>query len=825
MSVEALKDDYRDQQKLRLIEVCALEIRYVVRGIRNQPGFTAIAVLTLALGIGVTTAMFSVVYGVLWRPLPYANAARLVKVSAERVVSGRATPVETTFALADVREWQSRSRTLQSVTMFGSSTNVLAGEYGAEPVNVATVSDAFFTTLGGRMALGRALGTMDDQSPSVVISERLWRQRFAGSQSAIGTTLTIDNAAYTIVGVVDSAFAIPGTETDIWRTSGFAQTLQPGLAFSGGFSLVARVAETSTVEDTRAESGEILSALAKSNPRQYSEARVIVVGLLEQVVAKARPVLLMLFGAAGLMLLVSCANFGNLLVTKQVSRAREIAIQFALGASPSRVVLQSIIGANVLAAIGAAIGAGIAWIAVASLKHLQPSGLPRLDAVRIDGPVLAFTALLSLVAGIAVGLLPIVQFSGISRGLVREHGAAQGRRMGGVLVVAQLAVTVVLLIGALLFGRSLVRLLGTDLGVSTDGVTVALVNSSADTRTSSFAYRRTVIGEMMQRVRALPGVASVGAGAGMPPDRARLRMSMRRVDEAVGQPTNFYVDAVAATPGFFSTLGVRLQKGRIFTEADHSGSPQVAILGAVTARQLFGSADPIGRTITLPMLTDPANPGPTSALMTVVGVVDDVKYSGLAKNADGVIYRPFAQQPLSTMFIVARSNRMLTDLPSNMRRAISSVDRSAVIYTIDTLDELVSQAAAEPRFRTAVLVSVSGLALVLTTLGLYGVLAFTVAKRTAEIGVRVALGASRDDIQRMVLREGAALAFIGVGIGLLLALAIARSVAYLLYGVQPADPMTFVVTATIVFLTSLVAAYIPARRAARVDPLVALRYE
>jgi putative ABC transport system permease protein len=375
-----------------------------------------------------------------------------------------------------------------------------------------------------------------------------------------------------------------------------------------------------------------------------------------------------------------------------------------------------------------------------------------------------------------------------------------------------------------LLARSLVRFMAIDIGVTANHVTAAQIEVYHG-RASSFPERKALIERVIERVRSMPGVTSAGAGVALPPNRAMLRITMDRVDEAIGQPTNYLVDAVSATPEYFSTLGVRLQKGRFFTNADDEDHPQVMIMSAVTARQIFGAVDPIGRTVAIPILTFTANGLAGNAPVTVIGVVDDVKYSGFETPADGVIYRPFAQQPYQVMFIVARTAHDLAGMESALRREITSVDPTIVIHAVYTVDGLVSEAVAQPRFRTMVLLGLAGLALTLAAIGLYGVVAYTVAQRTAEIGIRMALGAAAADVVRMVLREGMLLALIGVTIGLASARAVTRVLQTLLYGVQPTDALSFVVAAATLLLVTFLASYIPARRATRIDPLVALRCE
>jgi putative ABC transport system permease protein len=461
------------------------------------------------------------------------------------------------------------------------------------------------------------------------------------------------------------------------------------------------------------------------------------------------------------------------------------------------------------------------------LTVVQPAGFPLLDAIRVDFPVVLYAVGAAGLTTLAVGLVPALRQSEEMTTL--RVGAGSGKtapwqRLRRMLVVAQVGVAVVLLVGASLLGRSLIRLMTIDIGISAKHVTAVQLEMFRG-RPSSFPERKALMDRLVDRVRSIPGVVSAGAGVALPPNRGLLRFTFNRFDEAIGQPKNYLVDAVTATPDYFSTLGIRLRQGRFFTSTDDADRPHVMIITAVTARQIFGDADPIGRTVTLPILTSnpnvPADHGP----VTVIGVVDDVKYSGLDVPADGVIYRPFAQQPFPLMFIVVRTQTDVAGLENAIRREISNVDRLVVVHAVNTVTGLISDAAAQPRLRATTFIGLAGLTVALAAVGLYGVVAYMVTQRTSEIGIRMALGADAGSIMGMVLREGMLLALAGVSAGLLSARALAGILRSLLYGVQPTDTLSFVGAAAVLLLVTFLASYIPARRATRVDPLVALRCE
>jgi putative ABC transport system permease protein len=616
-----IREDCRDALGVRLLDEVQQDLRYAARLVAKAPAFSLMVILTLALGIGANTALFSVVYGVLIRPLPYRDADRLVQFRTERDFTGRPRPVQTNFSLVDLEQWRQFPRSLESIALFAGSRGAVSAESGSEAVSVATVTDGFFATVRGRILLGRPLTATDDQSPVIVISQALWQRQFAGSPSAVGGQLILDSQPYTIVGVTDTTFQLPFARTDVWRTAGFARTLIPAWARrgSGGFSPIARLKPGATTEQARADCEAVLRAIAAIDPK-YEGTRVTAMGLHEQLVADVKPAILVLFAAVALVLFVACANVTSLLLARDTSRSREQAVRLALGASRGRLARQYLVYTAVVASCGAVVGIAAAGTIVAVLRSLQSVGIPRLEDVQVDVPVLLFALLATVVTAVVVGLLPAFQSSGVAALKVGAPGASltrRSRRLRQTLIVAELAVSVVLLVGASLLGRSLVQLMAIDIGVSAEHVTAAQIEVFHG-RTSTFTERRALIGRVVERVRSMPGVTSAGAGVALPPNRAMLRITMDRVDEAIGRPTNYLVDAVSATPEYFSTLGVRLQKGRFFNDADDEDHPHVMIMSAGTARQIFGGADPINRTVVIPILTfnreDRADNAPASRL-------------------------------------------------------------------------------------------------------------------------------------------------------------------------------------------------------------------
>jgi len=791
------------------------EIRYAARGLARTPGFTAIAVLTLALGIGVNSAMFSVVYGVLMRPLPYAEPDRLVLVQREQDQSGTRRPVPSVFFRAPDRDaWQHAFRSFQATAFYSAEIAALAADGGNLVIDTAVVSDTFFATIGGPIVAGRALGAADDNGTAVVVSERLARRLFGDPSRAVGQSLTLSSRAYTVAGVAGPDFQFPSNKTDVWMPSGLARSLSPRCC---GFRMLARLAPGAEIGGATSEVAAAAPTLGAGAGEAGMHARAI--RLRDQIVGAIEPALLVLFAAVALVLVIGCANLLNLLLARQVAREREAAIRAALGASRARLVAEALLEAGLLAAAGVTAGLVLAIGVVALLKRWQPAGVPRLDAIRLDAPVLLFSLAVAALTALAAGLLPAWR-SGVARPGFAAPTATSGvhrRRVRRLLCAAELAISMVLLVGAALLGRSLVRLMHTDLGVHSAGVVTASMNLAFGGRpTDAMALERVT--RVLARISQLPGVTAAGAGTSLPPNASRIVVTLRRAGESV----DYRAAAVVATPGYFDALGMRLVSGRLFTPGDDLDHPPVMIMNVDTAKRFFGPGDPIGRTLSLPVLRNGRN---ISEDMTLVGIVSNVKYSGLDAAADDAVYRPFAQQAWVAPYLVARTAGDPRGLVPVLGRAIAEADPGAVVSDVRSLDEIVSDAASAPRFRTLLLGAMAALALAIAIVGLYGVMAHSVAQRTKEVGIHMALGARRSAVLWMVLREGLAVAGAGVAAGVALSVLSTRLLRGLLYGVAPTDMVSYGIAAASLFTVAAIATYIPARHAASVDPLVALRHE
>lgn len=803
------------------------DLRYAVRTLTRRPGFSLAIILTLALGIGANTGMFSVVYGILLRPLPYQRSDRLVLVEAERDVSGVRQPVRVYFTLAELDVFR-RLPSFESVAFYATDQGVLSADGRIEAIEFATVSDTFFSTVRGGFRLGRGLDRSDARTPTLVISERLWRQAFAASPDVIGRSVILNSSRgdgtqraawrrmpFTIVGVADSGFQFPSPQMDAWTTAEFVRTINPRCC---SFSPIARLKDGSTVAQASADGIVLTRELSAAN-QAANGLRTKIVGLRDALVRSVRPSLLVLFSVVALVLFVTCVNAMHLLIARNTERAREMAVRLALGASRRQLVAQSIIETGLLSTIGGITGILIAIGMIETLKRLKPLDVPRLDAIHVDASVLAFTVAAVTLTTLLTGLVPALQSARSEALRVGGASASQsvaGTRLRRVLTIGELAVSVVLLVGALLLGRSLVRLLHTDLGVEVENAVTASLNLSLN-RDLSGAQQIDLVDRLVDDVQTFPGVTIAGIGTVLPPTESRIVLTLRG-----DQGLSYQSAAIPATPGYFPALGVRLLKGRFFTQSDDDNHPPVMIMSAETARHFFGDGDPLGRTLSLPVFRD----GKTrNASMTLVGIIAEVKYSGLDRQADNSIFRPFAQQPWPNVYLIARTNGDGRALTSALHRRIAQVDPAVVVSKVSTLDAVVLDAASQPRLRALLVACLAGLTLALAAVGLFGVISRSVTRRTNEIGIRLALGASQGNIIAMILREGMTMALAGVALGIATSYAASRMLTAFLFGVTPTDAVSFALASGCLLLFALIASYLPARKATQVDPVVALRAE
>ncbi len=705
-----------------------------------------------------------------------------------------------------------------SSAFYAGDVQALSGDNGSEVLTSTIVSDAFFSTLEGPFAAGRPLDGRDDTSPSVVISERLARRLFRDAEHAIGQRLTLTSTAYSVVGVAARAFQFPSADVDVWLPGGFIRSTTSRCC---GFRVVARLKPEGTIDRARAVVQQAFQTSTAGRRGRNSQMRTRVVGLPDSLVASVRPALLVLPASVSMVLIIACGNLINLLLARNAARAAEFAVRRALGASASRLMRQLLVESGVLAVVGAACGIVLARPTPAVLSRLPGDALPRADAIQLDLPAMLFAVCIAALAAMATGIVPAMRAESgpaiPAQSLGNTAIAAGAKGLRRTMCVVQVALATILLVGATLLGRSLAQLLHVDLGVATDHVLTASLTLSFGQRPTD-AQTLARVTRAIDDIRGMPGVRAAGVGTSLPPSQSRMTVTLRRQGDAV----DYQASAVSVTPGYFSALHMRLLKGRFFTEADDGDHPAVIIVSEDTAKRLFDADDPLGRSISLPLMRDGKK---TSADMTVVGVTSNVKYAGLAAPADDIVYRPFAQQPWVAAFLMVRTAGDPAEFASALRRRVAAVDASMVITSVTPLDQLVEDAVAQPHFRTVLLASLAGMALAIATMGLYGVVAYAVSLRTKEIGIRVALGATSQDVLGMVLRDGMVVAIAGIGAGIVCALMLTRLLAGLLYGIAPTGPLSFVLAAGGLFVVTLAASYVPARRAERVNAIVALRTE
>ena len=802
-----------------LLESALRDLRYSLRLIGSSPGYSCVAIATLALGIGTCTAMFSVVHGVLVKPLPYLEPDRLVHIRAERAYAGSGRPAPVSFTAGDLRDLAARLPSLESLAFHSAETHALSRDGGTEVVAGATVSGEFFSTLRGNVVLGRPLGPADDAAPAVVISERLWSRAFGRSPDAVGEQLTLSSEPYVVVGVAGDDFRFPTPLTDVWTPAGYRRITTPACC---SFLPVGRLKPAASVTQARTEVDRAVEALAVTRAAAFADVRVTTLGLHERVVADVQPALALLSAAVGLVLVVACANSAHLLSVWYAARASEFGIRFALGASRRHLVSQMLVNAVLIAVAGAAAGVLLAIALVAALKRLEPAGVPRLDGIQVDAPVLLFALGMVGVTTLCTGLWPSFRAArppapAHSRGGSGASGRPELRRVLRVLCVSEMAIALVLLLGASLLGRSLVNLVNTDVGVDVDNVTTATLDLTLG-RSLQAAQSVDLVDRVVESVGAIPGVQAAGVGASLPPNDGGVAITLRRASET---HADYRATGVPATPGYFEALRIPLVRGRFFTRADGLDARPVVIVSEDAARSFFGDGvDPLGQTVSLPVLRDGVA---GSEEMTVVGLVGNVKYAGLGVPPDDTVYRPFAQQPWSPAFLLVRSERDGPGFATTVRRRIAAADPGLAVRAVEPLESAVSRAAAVPRVRTALFVWLAGLGVALAAVGFYGVLAYSASQRTNEIGVRMALGATRTRILGLLLRESATIALLGTVVGLALAFTGRGILAGFLYGVEPTDPGAIGLAVGGLAVVAAAGACLPVRRALRVDPVVALR--
>ena len=821
-SVEGYKEDCREARGLRWPDELRQDLRFALRGLRRNPGFAAVAVLTLALGIGVNTAMLTVAESVLRRPLPYRDPARLVMVysiGSFGPFSWRDGP----FADPDYLELR-RLGAFSDLATFATFESSLTG--AGEPVRAlrSDVTPSLFPLLGVAPALGRVFHEGEEEGASgavAVLSDRLWRGRFRADRGVIGRVENVDGVPSTIVGVMPPAFNFP-PKTELWTPL----RIRPAYRDNAINHVVGRLASGIGAEQARAQASTLMAAVGLTLPPAKRNADVVIVGLRESLVGKVRPLLLVLLGAVGFVLLIACANMASLLMARAAARRQEMSLRAVLGAGRARLLRQMLTESLVLAVLGGVAGLALARVSLpVLLAWVPPNMLPRIDEVRIDAAVVAAAGALCLGTAVLFGLAPAWWGSRRDLGPSQKHRVASAstpaeRRVRGGLVIAETALVMVLLVGAGLLLKSFWRLQRVDPGFRRDGILTMAV-SLPDRVYATVDQKRDFYDRLLDRLRAVPGAGEASA-VNLLPFGAQLWQGDFTLEGTAGQPSDFIVGKPAVSEDYFRLMGIPLRRGRSFDARDRAGAPRVAVVSEAVARRCWPGQDAVGRRLTM---DDPKE----NAWLTVVGVVGDIRQDTLAGETLPMIYVPARQEWrgffLGSMTFLARTPGDPAALASALRAEVRALDPELPVQRIERLDDLLAGSLAQPRFRTAVLLTFALLALVLALVGIYGVTAYEVTRRTPEIGIRRALGAQTSAVVRLVLGRSLGLVLAGLAAGIPGALALTRVLRSFLFAVSPADLATLLAVTLAVTIAAVLASALPARRATRVDPAVALRYD
>ena len=827
--VEQVKERVREVRMGQAWDILWLDLRYGVRLLRKNPGFSAVIILTLALGIGANAALFSVVNGVLLNPLPYPQPEQLVAINQHSPNSGTSS-----ISYPNFLDWQKENQTFSAMAVSRQSSFALVGTGEAERVRGRRCTANLFSVLGVKLALGRDFAPGEDEpgaAPVILISVELWQRKFGATPDVLGKSLTVDDRSYTIVGVLPASFTLyRGTDVYIpmgqWGNSGL-QNRGAGLGLQG----IGRLKPGVTLAEAQADLDGVMRRLAEAYPEANRAIGATVVPLKERLVGDVGPNLWMLMGAVGFVLLIACVNVSNLLLARATGRTREFAIRAALGAGQWRLLRQSLTESTLLALGGGGLGLLLAATGTRAALNVLPTGLPRADEVGLDGRVLLFTTALSLLTGILAGLAPALkspQWRLAETLKETGRGAGGGRhRAQGLLVTAEVALALVLLIGAGLMIRTLSALWRVDPGFQPDNVLTFGLSFPPSMRDLTPEGRRAALRDLSDRLNSMPGVKAASFSLGASPMQGEGSASFWLDGQPKPASASERLRALAygVEPGYLTAMGIPLKQGRFFTAQDEAGTQAVAVIDEVFARQYFPHADPLGQRL---YLGDGAGPA------EIVGVVGHVKQWGLDAD-DGhalraQLYLPFRQMGWNSEadVVVRVEGAAGTTAAAHfdaLRQVVQNQHSHNVIYEPRTMNSVVADSLARQRFAMILLTAFAVVALLLSSIGLYGVISYLVGQSTHELGIRLALGAERKDLLLLVLGQGLKMALGGVTLGLLAALGLTRLLAGLLYGVSTTDPTTFAVITSLLTMVALLACFVPAWRATKVDPMSALRHE
>jgi putative ABC transport system permease protein len=814
-----------------IMETFWQDIRYGVRMLMKAPSVSIVATIALALGIGANTAIFSVVNAVLLRPLPFANSKQLMMVWETDTTRGYSRG---SASYPNFVDWREQNQVFERVASYHTNDFIMTGRGEPTRLQGAVVNADLFPLLGAVPVIGRGFRPEEDKPGDsgrvVLLSQELFQKRFNSDQNVVGQSMLLDGKNYTVVGVMPQAFQFPiqNEPVEFWTTVAIDREGKEPITDERGahyMNVIARLKPGVTKDQAQAEMTTISARLEQQYPDKDLHKSSRVEPALEALVGDIRPALLILLGAVGCVLLIACVNVANLLLARAMMRHKEMAIRSALGASRMRVVRQLLTESVLLSLAGGALGLGMAVWWSDLLVTLGKENIPRAMQVGLDWRVLGFTLLISVLTGLVFGLVPAFHSSrtelteSLKEGGRGSSDGARRNRIRGVLVVSELAIAVVLLVGAGLLIQSLWRLQHVSPGFESQNLltfVVGIPEVKYPVSKQAQFYR-----DLTARIQSLPGVRSASSVIPLPLSGDLFRISFETEGRPVAKGDQPSADFFAINDGYFKTLGVPILKGRDFNERDGEKAPGVIIVNKTFAEQFFPGEDPIGKRIKPGISTDETKP----AMREIVGVVGDVRNRNLSSELRPGYFLPMAQIPFNQMTVIVRTTNDPHSLITAVQNEVHSMDSEVPVFNVKTMDEHIAVTVAAPRFNTTLLAIFAVVALILTIVGLYGVMSYAVAQRTNEIGIRMALGARFTDVLTLVFKQGMILVLIGEVIGLAGAFALTRVIRGLLFGVTPTDLMTFVAVAAILAAVALLATFIPARRAAKVDPLVALRYE
>jgi predicted permease len=822
--IEQVKEEVRQVRTGQVLEDLHQDLRYGLRSLRKNPGFTVVALMALAIGIGANTTMFSVAYGMLFRPLPYADADRVA------VIYMRYFPRDFAFGTLCMRDyltWRDQNHAFEDPSLFRSLRMDIGGKEGTpEQMQGASVTAGFFNTLAVPPLLGRTFAAGEDQPTAgslAVISESVWRRRFAASTGVLGETVLVNGTPSIVIGVMPDSFQFP-PHAEVWTNLLLKPPERYGPWFYRG---VARLKPGITLEQAQAEVNNIGLRMMQQNP-DYKRLTLPTVALREALLGPTlKPAILVLAAAVGLVLLIAVVNVANLMLARSTVREREMAMRLSLGAGRGRLVRQLLTESVLLAVMGGTAGLAIAWGGTEMIRVWNPGNLPFINSVRLDGSALGFMLLVSMVTGILFGLAPA--FESVRADLnstIKEggRGSSASKARGGTraaLVIAEIAVSLTLLVSAALLLRSFANLQRVTGGFSTPPrqiLTMLISPGSAkykDARAGVAFYD-----EVLRRARNVPGVEIAAVTDTLPPDRQGDADTFGIEGQALSRgEMNPIVSSVTAGPDYFRVLGIPLLRGRYFSEHDNQDSKPVAIVSEGFARQFFPNREVLGKRIRQSGL-EMGNPW-----LEIVGVVGNAKYLGLTVDTDPAYYMPFAQTYGQRMFLAIRSHGDASQLATAIRQNVQSIDPGVTLAQVSTMEQALDLSISQPRFDTMLLALFAGISLLLASVGIYGLIAYSVAQRTHEIGVRMALGAARADVLRMVVGKSVSLAGIGIVLGFGGAFALTRFLKAMLFGIGATDVVTFAIAPFVMMFVVLLATLLPALRATRISPVIALRCE